>query len=132
VFALGVTEPWRADVPGLEHAAHYVETRDPARYAGPRRVRRRQAQLRLRGRAGDPALGAHDRARLAAPVQIDALALSALRVRYLHPYDEYARGGPGTYVIDVTIERIEPSASASASSPTGRPGTARSSSRSTT
>ena len=41
------------------------------------------------------------------PVQTDALALSALRVRYLHPYDEYARGGPGTYVIDVTIERID-------------------------
>ncbi len=41
------------------------------------------------------------------PVQMDALALSALRVRYLHPYDEYARGGPGTYVLDVTIERIE-------------------------
>ena len=41
------------------------------------------------------------------PVQTDALALSALRVRYLHPYDEYARGGPGTYVIDVSIERIE-------------------------
>jgi hypothetical protein len=40
-------------------------------------------------------------------VQTDALALSALRVRYLHPYDEYARGGPGTYVIDVTIEQIE-------------------------
>ena len=28
-------------------------------------------------------------------------------MRYLHPYDEYARGGPGTYVLDVTIERIE-------------------------
>jgi hypothetical protein len=43
-------------------------------------------------------------------VQTDALALSALRVRYLHPYDEYARGGPGTYVLDVRIERIERSA----------------------
>jgi len=41
------------------------------------------------------------------PVQTEALALSALRTRYLHPYDEYMRGGPGTYVIDVTIERIE-------------------------
>jgi hypothetical protein len=40
-------------------------------------------------------------------VQTDALALSALRVRYLHPYDEYERGGPGTYVLDVTIERVE-------------------------
>jgi hypothetical protein len=41
------------------------------------------------------------------PVQTDALALSPLRVRYLHPYDEYARGGPGTYVLDVAIERID-------------------------
>jgi hypothetical protein len=40
-------------------------------------------------------------------VQTGALALSALRVRYLHPYDEYARGGPGTYVLDVQIERID-------------------------
>ena len=40
-------------------------------------------------------------------MQTDALALSALRVRYLHPYDEYERGGPGTYVLDVTIERVE-------------------------
>ena len=41
------------------------------------------------------------------PIQTDALALSPLRVRYLHPYDEYARGGPGTYVLDVSIERID-------------------------
>ena len=34
VFAVGVTEPWRAAVPGLEHAAHYVDTRVPERYAG--------------------------------------------------------------------------------------------------
>ena len=34
VFALGVTEPWRADVPGLEHAPHYVDTLTPERYAG--------------------------------------------------------------------------------------------------
>jgi hypothetical protein len=40
-------------------------------------------------------------------VQTDALALSALRIRYLHPYDEYSRGGPGTYVLDVTISRID-------------------------
>src|SRR3954466_2164617 len=34
VFALGVTVPWRAAVPGLEHAAHYVDTERPERYAG--------------------------------------------------------------------------------------------------
>jgi hypothetical protein len=41
------------------------------------------------------------------PVQTAVLALSALRVRYLQPYDEYVRGGSGTYVLDAAIDRIE-------------------------
>jgi thioredoxin reductase len=107
VFALGVTEPWRADVPGLEHAAHYVDTETPERYAG-----RDVFVVGKRNSGFEVAQGILPWARSIAlgsprPVQTDALALSALRVRYLHPYDEYARGGPGTYVLDVTIERIE-------------------------
>ena len=107
VFALGVTEPWRAEVPGLEHAAHYVDTRDPARYEG-----RDVFVVGKRNSGFEVAQGILPWARSIVlgsprPVQTDALALSALRVRYLHPYDEYARGGPGTYVIDVSIERIE-------------------------
>jgi thioredoxin reductase len=107
VFALGVTEPWRADVPGLEHAAHYVDTLEPARYAG-----RDVFVVGKRNSGFEVAQGILPWARSIVlgsprPVQTDALALSALRIRYLHPYDEYARGGPGTYVIDVAIERIE-------------------------
>jgi thioredoxin reductase len=107
VFALGVTEPWRADVPGLEHAAHYVDTREPQRYAD-----RNVFVVGKRNSGFEVAQGILPWARSVVlgsprPVQTDALALSALRVRYLHPYDEYARGGPGTYVLDVTIERIE-------------------------
>lgn len=108
VFAIGVTEPWRADVPGLEHAAHYVETRDPARYEN-----RDVFVVGKRNSGFEVAQGILPWARSIVlgsprPVQTEALALSALRVRYLHPYDEYARGGPGTYVIDVAVERIEP------------------------
>ncbi len=107
VFALGVTEPWKADVPGLEHAAHYVDTRDPARYED-----REVFVVGKRNSGFEVAQGILPWARSITlgsprPVQTEALALSALRTRYLHPYDEYARGGPGTYVIDVTIERIE-------------------------
>ena len=108
MFALGVTEPWLADVPGLEHAAHYVDTRDPGRYQG-----REVFVVGKRNSGFEVAQGVLPWARKIVlgsprPVQMEALALSALRVRYLHPYDEYSRGGPGTYVIDVTIERIEP------------------------
>jgi thioredoxin reductase len=107
VFAIGITEPWRAAVPGIEDAAHYVDTTAPERYAG-----RSVFIVGKRNSGFEIAQGLLPWARnmiLASPraVQTDALALSALRVRYLHPYDEYARGGPGTYVLDVTIDRIE-------------------------
>jgi thioredoxin reductase len=107
VFALGVTEPWRPAVPGLELAAHYVDTASPERYAG-----RDVFVVGKRNSGFEVAQGILPWTRSIVlgsprPVQTDALALSALRVRYLHPYDEYARGGPGTYVIDVKIERVE-------------------------
>ena len=107
VLALGVTEPWRPDVPGLEHAAHYVDTRNPERYAG-----RDVFVVGKRNSGFEVAQGILPWARSIVlgsprPVQTETLALSALRMRYLHPYDEYARGGPGTYVIDVKIERVE-------------------------
>ncbi len=107
VFAIGVTKPWRAAVPGLEHAAHYVDTDTPERYAD-----RDVFVVGKRNSGFEVAQGILPWARSIVlgsprPVQMDAPALSALRIRYLHPYDEYARGGPGTYVLDVAIERIE-------------------------
>ena len=107
VFAIGVTEPWRAPVPGLEHAAHYVDTGSPEHYAG-----RSVFIVGKRNSGFEVAQGILPWARnmilgSPRPVQTDALALSALRIRYLHPYDEYSRGGPGTYVLDVTISRID-------------------------
>ena len=34
VFALGMTEPWRPPIPGLDEAPHYADTRSPKRYEG--------------------------------------------------------------------------------------------------
>jgi thioredoxin reductase len=107
VFAIGITEPWVAPVPGLEHAAHYVDVTEPASYEN-----RRVFVVGKRNSGFEVAQSLLPWARqivLASPrpVQTKALALSALRIRYLHPYDEYARGGPGTYVLDGAIDRVE-------------------------
>jgi thioredoxin reductase len=107
VFAIGVTEPWIAPVPGLEHAAHYVDTKDAQAYENKRVfiVGKRNSGFEV----AQSILPWASQVILASPrpVSTKALALSALRVRYLHPYDEYARGGPGTYVLDAAIERVE-------------------------
>ena len=34
VLAVGMTEPWRPQLPGIEAVPHYVETRSPSDYAG--------------------------------------------------------------------------------------------------
>jgi hypothetical protein len=41
------------------------------------------------------------------PVKIDVLPQSPLRLRYLQPYEEYVRGGAGSFVVDAAIAAIE-------------------------
>jgi thioredoxin reductase len=107
VFAIGMTEPWRPTTPGLDAVAHYVDTRPPAEYAG-----RRVFIVGKRNSAFEIAQALLPWARqliLASPrpVQTSVLALSPLRVRYLQPYDEFVRGGYGTWILDAAVESIE-------------------------
>jgi thioredoxin reductase len=107
VFALGVTTPWRAPIPGLEHASHYVDVRSPAAY-GDRRV----FIVGKRNSAFEIANGILPWARqivLASPrpIKTEALGHSALRTRYMQPYDEHVRGGFGTSVLNAAVERVE-------------------------
>lgn len=107
VFALGVTEPWLPPIPGAETARHYVDTGRPSDYDGKRVV-----IIGKRNSGFEIAQGLLPWARELTlvsprPVQTAVLALSALRVRYLQPYDEYVRGGSGTAVVDASVERIE-------------------------
>jgi thioredoxin reductase len=107
VFALGVTEPWKPAMPGAEHAPHYVETRPPADYRG-----RRVAIIGKRNSGFEIANGllpwAAEVVLLSPrPVKTATLALTPIRTRYLQPYDEYARGVAGSYVLDAAIEQIE-------------------------
>lgn len=106
VFAVGVTEPWRSPIPGLEDVPHYAEAGGAESYQGKTVfvVGKRNSGFEL----ADGLLPWARRVILASPrpVQTEVLALSTVRVRYLQPLEEAGLGG-GTLVLDAAIERIE-------------------------
>jgi thioredoxin reductase len=107
VFAIGVTQAWRPPIPGAEHASHYVDTSPPGAYRDKRVViiGKRNSGFEI-GHGLLP--WARELVLLSPrPVQIELLPHSPLRLRYLQPYEEYVRGGAGTYVVDAAISRIE-------------------------
>jgi thioredoxin reductase len=107
VFAIGVTEPWVPPIPGLEAAPHYVAANAPERYEGKSVfiVGKRNSGFEL----GQGLLPWARRIVLGSPRPVDTamLAFSPLSIRYLSPYTEHIRGGPGSYVVDAAIERVE-------------------------
>ena len=107
VFALGVTTPWRAPIPGLADAPHYVDVRAADDYRGKDVfiVGKRNSAFEV----ANSLLPWARRIVLASPRRIttEALGHSPLRTRYLQPYDEAIRGGFGTSVLDCSIERVE-------------------------
>jgi len=107
VFAIGVTEPWTAPIPGLDAAPHYADTRTPEQYRGKSVfiVGKRNSAFEL----AQGLLPWATRIVLASPrpVQTAVLAFSPLSIRYLSPYMQHVRGGSGSYVVDAAIERVE-------------------------
>jgi thioredoxin reductase len=107
VFAIGMTEPWVAPIPGLEAAAHYVAVKEPQQYQGKSVfiVGKRNSAFEL----GQGLLPWARSIVLGSPRPVDTavLAFSPLSVRYLSPYTEHVRGGSGSYVVDAAIERVE-------------------------
>jgi thioredoxin reductase len=107
VFALGVTTPWKASIPGLEDVPHYVDTRKAREYDG-----RRVCIIGKRNSAFEIANSLLPWAKRLVlvsprPVVTAALAHSPLRTRYLQPLDEHVRGGFGTSIVDAAVERVE-------------------------
>ena len=108
VVAVGMTEPWKPDIPGLEHVPHYVETDSPEAYAD-----RRVFVIGKRNSGFEIADGLLPWARqiiLGSPrpakLSIVTASVAAARARYMQPYEDHTLGG-GTYVIDAAIERVE-------------------------
>jgi thioredoxin reductase len=107
VFALGVTEPWKSPIAGIEDVPHYAEARAPREYQGKRVfvIGKRNSGFEL----ADGLLPWARQIFLGSPRPVDTsvIALSSVRVRYLQPFEDAGLGG-GTFALDVALERIEP------------------------
>ncbi len=107
VFALGVTEPWKSAIPGVEDVPHYADVD---------RAKERYAKLDVvvigkRNSAFELADGLEPWARRIVlisprPVDTSVVSLSTVRVRYMQPLEHHQIGG-GTLALDAAIERIE-------------------------
>jgi thioredoxin reductase len=108
VVAVGMTQAWKPDIPGMEHVPHYVDVEEPKAYAGQRVfiVGKRNSAFEL----ADGLLPWARQIVLASPrpVRISVLTHStaSARARYMQPYEDAVLGG-GTFVLDAAIERVE-------------------------
>jgi thioredoxin reductase len=108
IFAVGVAEPWRPQIPGIEGVPHYAETRPAETYAG-----RRVFIVGKENSGFELATGFLQWAKqivLASPspakLSINTRSLVGVRARYVQPYEDHVLAG-GVIVLDASIERIE-------------------------
>jgi thioredoxin reductase len=107
VFAIGIAQPWKPDIPGIAEVAHYADTRTPETYAGKR--------IFIIGKevsAFELANGLLPWARqivLASPrpIQLSVVtkSLVGVRARYVQPYEDHVLGG-GVVVLNASIEEV--------------------------
>jgi thioredoxin reductase len=109
VFAVGVSEPWRPPIPGIENAPHYGELRPVETYAD-----RRVFIIGKQNSGFEIATGLLPLARqivLASPsptkLSVNTHSLVGVRARYVQPYEDSVLAG-GVLVLDASIEEVKP------------------------
>jgi thioredoxin reductase len=108
VFAMGMTRPWKPDIPGLEAVPHYVETRSPKEYTNKKIViiGKRNSGFEI----ADGLLPWARQILLVSPrparISVVTRSLAGARARYLQPYEDYVLAG-GTFVLDAALDHVE-------------------------
>jgi thioredoxin reductase len=108
IFAIGVAEPWAPPTPGMEHGAHYVDTREASTYQGKRLfiIGKQNSGFEL----ASGLLHQASRIILASPrpatLSVNTHSLAGVRARYVQPWEDSNLGG-GCFIVNATIERIE-------------------------
>ena len=109
VFAVGAAQPSvPEDVPGIEHASHYVDTREASSYAGKRLFIMGKANSAFELASGllqwaSPIILASPRP---AQLSVNIHSLGGVRARYVQPWEDAELGG-GVFILDASTERLE-------------------------
>ena len=108
VFAFGISQPWKPDIPGMANVPHYADTRAPESYAGKR--------ILIIGKevsAFELANGFLPWAKqivLASPrpvaLSVVTKSLVGVRARYVQPYEDNALGG-GVVLANASIDGVD-------------------------
>jgi thioredoxin reductase len=107
-FAVGMAEPWKPLVPGMEKVPHYVDTQEAKSFAGRSVfiVGKRNSGFEV----ADALLPWARQIIIASPrptrLSVVTRSVASARARYLQAYEDYVLGG-GNVVMDASIERID-------------------------
>jgi thioredoxin reductase len=108
VFAVGVAQPWKPPIPGLEHASAYGELRPAETYAD-----KRVFIIGKQNSGFEIASGLLQWARqivIASPsptkLSVNTRSLVGVRARYVQPVEDAALAG-GVVILDASIESVE-------------------------
>jgi thioredoxin reductase len=126
VFAVGMAEPWKPAIPGIEHVPHYAEALPSQAYAGKRLLilGKRTSAFEI----ADALLPFCREILLVSPrpvlLAIHTHSTAGVRARYLLPYEDHILGG-GVFMLDGATSAIERTARGFRVTATGttRPGT---------
>ena len=109
VFAVGVAEPWKPPIPGMEAASHYGELRPAETYADKRVfiVGKQNSGFEI----ASALLPWARQIVLASPspttLSVNTRSLVGVRARYVQPYEDAALAG-GVVILDASIESVAP------------------------
>ncbi|HSW95921.1 MAG TPA: NAD(P)-binding domain-containing protein [Patescibacteria group bacterium] len=108
VFAFGISQPWKPDIPGMDAVPHYADTRAPETYAAKR--------ILIIGKevsAFELANGFLPWAKqiiLASPrpvaLSVVTRSLVGVRARYVQPYEDHVLGG-GVVLVNASIDGVD-------------------------
>ena len=107
VFAVGVAEPWRPPIPGLEAVPHYGDCARPEDFAGKRVfiIGKQNSGFEIASGllswAGTIVLASPSPTRLS----VNTRSLVGVRARYVQPYEDHVLAG-GVLVLDAAIESV--------------------------